>query len=116
MTAAMADQVVVRFVDQLELPRAAAQVSHADEPKIAEELQRAIDGQTIDRRQLWFDSRKDVVRREMLAGLQRAENDQPLRGRSLPDPAQPLRQPASAACPWLIEPASGVFDAHSSQS
>jgi len=46
---AMTDEVVMRFVDQLELACPPTEVGHTDQTEIAEELQRAIDGRTIDR-------------------------------------------------------------------
>src|SRR5262245_7946299 len=103
---------MVRLVDQLELTRAATKVGHADQTEVPEELQRAVDGRAIDRRQLRFDPGKDVVRREVLAGLERTQNDQPLRGGALPDTAQPLHQTAdiSESCLSLRSVAS--LDAH----
>src|SRR5215207_7350228 len=94
--AAVADQVMMQIVDQLELPGPAAEVGHAHQPQIAEQLQRAVDRRAVDPRQERLDPGEDLVGGEMLTRSERRQDDQPLRRDALPDAAQPVGQTARA--------------------
>ena len=86
--AVAADEVMMAAVAQFEVADAAAEIGFADEPEVAEQFERAIDGGAIDAGQGGGDPGQEVVGRDVFAGPQRGEDRQALGGGTLPKLAQ----------------------------
>ena len=88
-----ADQVMVTgIVEKLEAPDATAEVRLAQQAEITEELERAVDGRAVDGRGQRTEASMDLVGGEMLAGRERIEDRDSLRGHALAYPAQPAHR------------------------
>lgn len=89
-SATMADQVVMRLVEQLVLARPAAEIGHTDEAQFTVEIQGAVDGGTVHSRKLRLHAREHVICRQVTTWEERAEDNKPLRGYALPCAAEPI--------------------------
>ena len=99
---AVADEVMMRLVDQLELPDALAEIGFADQAQVAIQLEGTVDRRAVDRRQLRRNPGENFVGGEMFTLLQRTEDDQPLRRHPLTNPAQAIRQSARGMLLFLV--------------
>src|SRR4051812_41988660 len=87
---------MMQIVEQFELAGATTKVGHADQPQIAEQLQRTVDRRAVDPRQERLDASEDFVGGEMLPRSKRAQDDQPLRRDALADAAQTIGESTRA--------------------